>query len=66
MLRKSAEPALRISKQLLTTWIGTAIEFFDFYSFATAAVIVFPRLFFPASDPATATLPRPVRSACEP
>jgi metabolite-proton symporter len=36
--------------------IGTAIEFFDFYIYATAAVIVFPRLFFPASDPAAATL----------
>ena len=36
--------------------IGTAIEFFDFYIYATAAVIVFPRLFFPSSDPAAATL----------
>jgi metabolite-proton symporter len=36
--------------------IGTTIEFFDFYIYATAAVIVFPRLFFPASDPASATL----------
>jgi metabolite-proton symporter len=41
---------------LLASLIGTAIEFFDFYAYATAAVIVFPRLFFPASDPATATL----------
>lgn len=36
--------------------IGTTIEFFDFYIYATAAVLAFPRLFFPASDPATATL----------
>jgi metabolite-proton symporter len=36
--------------------MGTAIEFFDFYIYATAAVLVFPVLFFPASDPATATL----------
>ena len=36
--------------------IGTTIEFFDFYIYATAAVLIFPRLFFPASDPATATL----------
>jgi metabolite-proton symporter len=41
---------------LLASLIGTAIEFFDFYIYATAAVLVFPRLFFPASDPATATL----------
>src|SRR6266700_5381938 len=35
---------------------GTTIEFFDFYIYATAAVLVFPRLFFPKSDPASATL----------
>lgn len=36
--------------------IGTTIEFFDFYIYATAAVLVFPKLFFPASDPAAAVL----------
>jgi metabolite-proton symporter len=41
---------------LFASLIGTAIEFFDFYIYATAAVLVFPHLFFPASDPATATL----------
>jgi metabolite-proton symporter len=41
---------------LLASLIGTAIEFFDFYIYATAAVLVFPKLFFPASDPASATL----------
>jgi metabolite-proton symporter len=41
---------------LFASVIGTTIEFFDFYIFATAAVLVFPRLFFPTSDPASATL----------
>ena len=41
---------------LFASLIGTAIEFFDFYIYATAAVLVFPRLFFPASDQAAATL----------
>ncbi len=41
---------------LFASLIGTAIEFFDFYIYATAAVLVFPSLFFPASDPASATL----------
>ena len=41
---------------LFASLIGTAIEFFDFYIYATAAVIVFPRLFFPATDPTSATL----------
>src|SRR6201990_2107525 len=44
------------SQVLFASLIGTAIEFFDFYIYATAAVLVFPRLFFPASDPAAATL----------
>ncbi len=41
---------------LLASLAGTAIEFFDFYIYATAAVLVFPRLFFPAADPASAVL----------
>jgi len=41
---------------LFASLIGTTIEFFDFYIYATAAVLVFPKLFFPAGDAATATL----------
>ncbi len=41
---------------LFASLIGTTIEFFDFYIYATAAVLVFPKLFFPTSDPASATL----------
>jgi metabolite-proton symporter len=41
---------------LLASMIGTTIEFYDFYIYATAAVLVFPRLFFPKGDPATASL----------
>jgi metabolite-proton symporter len=41
---------------LFASLIGTAIEFFDFYIYATAAVLVFPKLFFPKSDPAAAQL----------
>jgi metabolite-proton symporter len=41
---------------LFASLAGTTIEYFDFYIYATAAVLVFPKLFFPASDPASATL----------
>jgi metabolite-proton symporter len=52
-LVRSANSARQI---LAASLMGTAIEFFDFYIYATAAVLVFPRQFFPTSDPATATL----------
>ena len=61
--RMSAQPELRASRRvnspaqvLFASLIGTTIEFFDFYIYATAAVLVFPKLFFPASDPTAATL----------
>jgi MFS family permease len=41
---------------LFASLIGTTIEFFDFYIYGTAAVLVFPQLFFPDADPATSTL----------
>src|SRR5580704_8937144 len=41
---------------LFASMVGTTIEFFDFYIYATAAVLVFPHLFFPASDPTSSTL----------
>jgi metabolite-proton symporter len=41
---------------LFASLVGTTVEFFDFYIYATAAVLVFPKLFFPATDPATSTL----------
>ena len=41
---------------LFASLVGTTVEFFDFYIFATAAVLVFPSLFFPASNPASAVL----------
>jgi metabolite-proton symporter len=44
------------ARVLLASLVGTTIEFFDFYVYATAAVLVFPALFFPNTDPTTALL----------
>ena len=49
-------PANSARQVLVASLIGTTIEYFDFYIYGTAAVLVFPALFFPASDPSTATL----------
>jgi metabolite-proton symporter len=52
----AGKPVNTPAQVLLASLIGTTIEFFDFYIYATAAVLVFPRLFFPPSDPASARL----------
>jgi metabolite-proton symporter len=49
----SPNPASRV---LIASLAGTTIEFFDFYIYATASVLVFPKLFFPSADATTATL----------
>ena len=41
---------------LFASLVGTTIEFFDFYIYATAAVIIFPHLFFPESSDSAAIL----------
>jgi metabolite-proton symporter len=59
MSPQSVEPLRPVNSPaqvLFASLIGTTIEFFDFYIYATAAVLVFPRLFFPSTDPASATL----------
>ncbi|HEY0975402.1 MAG TPA: MFS transporter [Solimonas sp.] len=52
----AAAPGNSPRRVLFASLIGTTIEFFDFYIYATAAVLVFPQLFFPASDPTSAML----------
>ena len=52
----SAQTRNSPQRVLFASLIGTTIEFFDFYIYATAAVLVFPKLFFPAGDPSAATL----------
>src|SRR6187401_3499579 len=52
----SAPPVNTARQVLLASLVGTTIEFFDIYIYGTAAVLVFPRLFFTASDPAWARL----------
>lgn len=52
----TAAPANSRSRVLFASLIGTTIEFYDFYVYATAAVLVFPHLFFPSGNETTALL----------
>ncbi|WP_292831269.1 MFS transporter [Microbacterium sp.] len=49
-------PANPRSRVITASLIGTTIEFYDFYVYATAAVLVFPILFFPTGNETTALL----------
>ncbi len=44
------------SRIVVASMVGTSIEFYDFYIYATAAVSVFPHLFFPKGNDTTALL----------
>jgi metabolite-proton symporter len=51
-----APPVNRPVRVITASLVGTSIEFYDFYVYATAAVLVFPHLFFPSGDDTAATL----------
>ncbi|MCZ8324141.1 MAG: MFS transporter [Sphingomonadaceae bacterium] len=46
-------PIRQHARILTASLVGTAVEFYDFYIYATAAALVFGPLFFPSSDPTT-------------
>lgn len=45
-----------VQKVAFASFVGTAIEYYDFYVYATAAALVFPALFFPGFSPLAGTL----------
>lgn len=43
-------------RAVVASAVGTTIEWYDFFLYGVAAALVFPKLFFPASEPFTGTL----------
>ena len=52
----ATQHSAELRKAVIAATVGTTIEWYDFFIYGTAAGLVFPKLFFPNSDPLTGTL----------
>ena len=52
----ASEHDAQLRKAIVASTIGTAIEWYDFFLYGTAAGLIFGKLYFPNEDPLTATL----------
>jgi metabolite-proton symporter len=55
-MNETVRPATPLARVVLASFIGTSIEWYDFFLYGTAAALVFNKLFFPTLDPLAGTL----------
>jgi metabolite-proton symporter len=55
-MNENARPATPMARVVLASFIGTSIEWYDFFLYGTAAALVFNKLFFPTLDPLAGTM----------
>jgi len=53
---ENVRPSTPIARVVLASFIGTSIEWYDFFLYGTAAALVFNKLFFPTLDPLAGTM----------
>jgi hypothetical protein len=55
-MNEGIHPATPIARVVLASFIGTSIEWYDFFLYGTSAALVFNKLFFPTLDPFAGTM----------
>ena len=55
-LSSDARGTHQTRKATASGWVGSVLEYYDFFIYATAASLIFPQLFFPSSDPQVAVV----------
>jgi MFS family permease len=53
---RAPQKGRQTQKAAASGWIGSALEYYDFFIYATAASLIFPQIFFPSSDPTSAII----------
>ena len=51
-----SEAKRHLTRAVIASTVGTSIEWYDYFAYGTVGALVFPKLFFPESDPLTGTL----------